>query len=48
MKSIPVKENKLDVRKAYDAIAEILGDREGVKITVKSLEEVKEAKEETA
>ncbi len=40
------KENKMDVRKAYEALAKIIGDREGVKITVKSIERVPE--EETA
>lgn len=43
------KENKLDVRKAFEALARIIGDRENVTITVKSIElKDKTQKDETA
>lgn len=44
-----MSENKLDVRKAFEAIAQIIGDREHVEIVVKSIKEKEpETKEETA
>lgn len=36
------KENKLDVRKVFEALAKIIGAREGVHITVKSIEKVRQ------
>lgn len=39
------KENKLDVRKAFEALAYILGQRHNVKITVVDVEKKDETKE---
>lgn len=42
--------NKLDVKRAFEAIAHIIGKRENVEITVKSIQRVEKenAEEETA
>lgn len=34
------EDNKMDVKKAYEAIARIIGARAGLNITVKSIEKV--------
>lgn len=39
-------ENTLNVRKAYEALARILSERENVKITVVAIKEKEEKKEE--
>ena len=39
-------ENRLNVRKAYEAIARILGERENVKITVVAIEEKEDKTED--
>lgn len=40
-----MEENKLDVRKAFDAIAKIMGDRIGMDITVKEIKKKEEDKQ---
>ncbi|MEG2584603.1 MAG: hypothetical protein RSA27_08860 [Oscillospiraceae bacterium] len=40
------KENKLDVQKLFETLAKIIGNREGVKITVVSIEKKEEEKQE--
>ncbi len=42
-----MEENKLDVRKAFEAIANIIGDRYGMEIKVKDIKKKEEA-EKTA
>lgn len=34
---MPVEENRLDVRKAFEALAKIIGNRENVEIQVKEI-----------
>lgn len=41
-------QNTLDVRKAYEAIGQILGDRYNVKVTLTDLKKKDDAKEKTA
>lgn len=41
------EKNKLDVRRAYEALGQILGDRYNVKVTLTELKK-KETKEKTA
>lgn len=40
--------NTLNVKKAYEALARILGERENVKITVVAIKEKENTKEKTA
>lgn len=41
-------QNTLDVRKAYEAIGQILGDRYNVKVTLTELKKKEEKEEKTA
>lgn len=40
-----MEENKLDVRKAFQALASIIGDRYGLDIEVKEIKKKKEAEQ---
>lgn len=42
------KQNTLDVRKAYEAIGQILGDRYNVKVTLTELKKRDDTEEKTA